>query len=66
MRDIRSFRPVFLREEMERRIDFKQSRHCIECDTELPEYVKYYCSGSCMQIAKDSGRYLSADNQSPT
>lgn len=57
--NIQDYRPNFIRvmPAQEQPKDFTK-RKCLQCKTDLPQYVKYYCSGSCMQAAKDEGTYV--------
>lgn len=48
----KNFRPKFIQDSMQ-----EQGKNCIICSKELQKSVKYYCSGECMNKAKEQGTY---------
>jgi hypothetical protein len=59
--DIKRYRPQFIQEaEIEAIKEAEaeeQPRTCLECPNQLSKYLRDYCSGQCMQTARDNGRF---------
>jgi hypothetical protein len=59
MIDPKQYRPEFITRPKIAEV-LEVSRKCEECQADLPNHLKYYCSGKCMKEAKEKGTYKSA------
>jgi len=55
--DISKYRPHFVGTAEQRAQQFPAGRVCLMCPTGLDTTLKYYCSGGCIEKAKQEGIY---------
>jgi hypothetical protein len=59
--NIRNYRPAFIQEAeiaaVKETEAAEEVRTCLECPNQLSRYLRYYCSGNCMRLAKENGTY---------
>ncbi len=55
----KDYRPNFLKKALEEADKFRTTapRTCLRCPTRLTPFQKHYCSGMCMNEAKNDGTY---------
>jgi hypothetical protein len=61
--DPKQYRPSFLKDKLEADALAPRAGRatCIRCPNKLPPWVRYYCSGECMNEAKMDGTYGKED-----
>lgn len=55
--DPKQYRPSFLRKGLEATPKPTASRTCRMCPSKLSPWLRYYCSGVCVNAAKMAGTY---------